>query len=381
MTYLDNAATSFPKPEGVYVALDHFARHSLANPGRSGHKMALESEHALADARHRLNRFFNGRNPDRWVFTLNCTDALNMAFKGVLNEGDHVVTTNLEHNSVSRPLVALAEAKRITLTRVRADAGGTVDPEAIRAAIGPKTRLLAVTHASNVLGTIQPVAEIGRIAREHDLLFLVDAAQTAGVLPTDVQEACIDLLAFPGHKSLLGPTGTGALYVGPRATVRPWREGGTGGDSLTPTQPPDFPHYLEGGTPNVLGVAGLVAGLDFVEERGAEAIRKHEVELCDRLRAALVELPGFEVFGHTDLARRVGAISFRCEVLPAPELAGVLDQSFDIAVRPGLHCAPYIHQALGTAPDGLVRVSPGPFNTNADIDHLIDALTQITGGM
>jgi cysteine desulfurase/selenocysteine lyase len=381
MTYLDNAATSFPKPEGVYAALDHFARHSLANPGRAGHKMALASEHALSDARHRLNRFFNGRNPDRWAFTLNCTDALNMGFKGLLNDGDHVVTTDLEHNSVSRPLVALAEAKRITLTRVPADAGGTIDPEAIRAALGPKTRLVALTHASNVLGTVQPVADVGRIAREHDLLFLVDAAQTAGVLPIDVQEMCIDLLAFPGHKSLLGPTGTGALYVGSRVTLRPWREGGTGGDSLTPTQPSDFPHHLEGGTPNVLGVAGLVAGLNFVEERGIESIRKHEVALCDRVRSALAELSGFEVFGHADASQRVGAISFRWEGLPAPELAGLLDQSFDIAVRPGLHCSPYIHKALGTAPDGLVRVSPGPFNTEADIDHLIDALKQITGGM
>ena len=378
MNYLDNAATSFPKPEGVYVAMDRFARHSLANPGRSGHRMALASEHALSDARHRLNRFFNGRNPDRWAFTLNCTDALNMAFKGALNDGDHVVTTNLEHNSVSRPLVAMSVAGRITLTRVPADGGGTIDPEAVRAAIGPKTRMVAMTHASNVLGTVQPVAEVGRIARERDLLFLVDAAQTAGVLPIDVQAACIDLLAFPGHKSLFGPTGTGALYVGPRAKLRPWREGGTGGDSLTPTQPTDFPHHLEGGTPNVLGVAGLVAGLDFVEERGVEMIRRHEVELCDRLRRALAELPGFEVFGHADASRRVGALSFRCEVLPAPELAGLLDQSFDIAVRPGLHCAPYIHTALGTAPDGLVRVSPGPFTTTADIDHLIDALKQIT---
>ena len=379
MTYLDNAATSFPKPEQVYAAMDRFARHSLANPGRSGHRMALESEHALSDARHRLNRFFNGKNPERWAFTLNCTDALNMAFKGALNDGDHVVTTDLEHNSVSRPLVALAQAGRIALTRVAADAGGTVDPDAIRAAITPKTRLVAMTHASNVLGTVQPIADVGRIARERDILFLVDAAQTAGAIPLDLQAACIDLLAFPGHKSLLGPTGTGALYVGSRVTLRPWREGGTGGDSLTATQPTDFPHHLEGGTPNVLGVAGLVAGLDFVEERGVEAIRKHEVELCEKLRHALADLPGFTVFGHADASRRVGALSFRCEALPAPELAGLLDQSFDIAVRPGLHCAPYIHTALGTAPDGLVRVSPGPFSTAADIDHLIDALTQITG--
>ena len=380
MIYLDNAATSFPKPEGVYAALDHFARHSLANPGRSGHKMAQAAEHALADARHRLNRFFNGRHPERFAFTLNATDALNMAFKGVLDDGDHVVTTDLEHNSVSRPLVAMAEAGRIALTRIAADAGGTIDPDAIKAAFTPKTRLIALTHASNVLGTVQPVAEVGRIARERDLLFLVDAAQTAGVIPIDVQAMCIDLLAVPGHKSLLGPTGTGALYVGPRATLRAWREGGTGGDSLTPTQPADFPHFLEGGTPNVLGIAGLVAGLDFVEERGLAAIHRHEVELCDRLRLALADMPGFEAFGHGDAARRVGAVSFRCEAIPAPDLGGILDTSFDIAVRPGLHCAPYIHKALGTAPDGLVRVSPGPFTTEADIDRLIEALREVTGG-
>lgn len=380
-TYLDNAATSFPKPEGVYSALDRFARHSLANPGRAGHKMALAAEHALDDARHRLNRFFNGRSPDRFVFTLNGTDALNMAFKGILNDGDHVITTDLEHNSVSRPLVALAEAGRIALTRLPADADGTIDPAAVEAAITPKTRLIALTHASNVLGTVQPVAEVGRIAREHDLLFLVDAAQTAGVIPIDVQAACIDLLAFPGHKSLLGPTGTGALYVGPRATLRPWREGGTGGDSSTPTQPTEFPYYLEGGTPNVLGVAGLVVGLDYVEERGLDAIHRHEVELCDRLRLALAEMPGFEVFGHADPRRRVGTVSFRCEMIAAPELGGILDQAFDIAVRPGLHCAPYVHKALGTYPDGLVRVSPGPFSTEADIDRLIEALKEVTGGV
>jgi cysteine desulfurase family protein len=378
--YLDNAATSFPKPEGVYSALDRFARHSLANPGRAGHRMALAAEHALDDARHRLNRFFNGRAPERWIFTLNGTDALNMAFKGVLNDGDHVITTDLEHNSVSRPLVALAETGRIQLTRIAADPGGTVSPAAIASALTPRTRLVAVTHASNVLGTVQPVEEIGRLVRAAGALFLVDAAQTAGVIPIDVQVACIDLLGFPGHKSLLGPTGTGALYVGPHAHLRPWREGGTGGDSSTPTQPKEFPYYLEGGTPNVLGVAGLVAGLDFVEERGLEAIHKHELDLCDQLRDALATMPGFEVFGHSDRARRVGAVSFRCEFMTATDLGAILDQSFDIAVRPGLHCAPYIHRALGTYPDGLVRVSTGPLNTLADMGRLIDALQEVTSG-
>jgi cysteine desulfurase family protein len=377
MIYLDNAATSFPKPESVYRALDQFARSSLANPGRAGHKMALASEHVLDDCRHRLNRFFNGKWPERFVFTLNGTDALNMAFKGVLKTGDHVITTNLEHNSVSRPLVAMEKAGLITLTRVAADRGGTVDPDAIRKAIDSKTRLIAVTHASNVLGTVQPIVEIGRIARERDLVFLVDAAQTAGVIPIDIQAMQIDLLAFPGHKSLLGPTGTGVLYVAPRIQLGPWREGGTGGDSATPTQPAEFPYFLEGGTPNVLGVAGLSAGLQYVESESLAKIHKHETDLTERLWSRLDAIGGFEVFGHRDMSKRVGTISFRTAALPATEIGAILDQAFEIAIRPGLHCAPYIHKAIGSYPDGLVRVSPGPFNTVADIDRLADALKEI----
>jgi cysteine desulfurase family protein len=379
MIYLDNAATSFPKPEPVYRALDQFARQSLANPGRAGHKMALAAERALDDARHLLNVLLHGEAPERFVFTLNCTDALNMAFKGVLQEGDHVVTTDLEHNSVSRPLRKMELDGRITLTRIRADGGGTIDPNDVRRAITPRTRLVALTHASNVLGTVQPVAEVGAIVRARGLLFLVDAAQTAGMVPIDVQAMHIDLLAFPGHKSLLGPTGTGALYVGPRAEVRAWREGGTGGDSSSETQPREFPYFLEGGTPNVLGVAGLGAGITWVQEHGLERTRLHEVALCERLRRRLEELDGFEVFGHRDVTKRVGTLSFRCDALPAAELGGVLDQAFDIAIRPGLHCAPYIHRSLGTHPDGTVRVSPGPFNTEADIDTLAKALAEIVG--
>jgi cysteine desulfurase family protein len=377
MIYLDNAATSFPKPESVYRALDAFARHDLANPGRAGHKMALAAERALDDARHLLNQFFHGEGPERFIFTLNCTDALNMAFKGVLTDGDHVITTDLEHNSVSRPLRAMELAGKIALTRLAADAGGTIDPDTVRRAITPQTRLIAMTHGSNVLGTIQPIAEVGRIAREHDALFLVDAAQTAGVVPIDIRTMDIDLLAFPGHKSLFGPTGTGALYVGPAAEVGAWREGGTGGDSSSETQPRDLPYFLEGGTPNVLGVAGLAAGIKYVQEKGVDVIRAHEVELIERLWRRLDEIGGYEVFAHRDPARRVGALSFRSESLPAAELGGILDQSFEIAVRPGLHCAPYIHRAVGSFPDGLVRVSPGPFNTAVEIDRLVDALAEI----
>lgn len=384
MIYLDNAATSFPKPETVYQAMDRFARTALANPGRAGHRMAVAAADALADARHRLNRFFNGGAVERFVFTLNCTDALNMAIKGVLVDGDHVVTTALEHNSVSRPLVALAEAGRITLTRVAPDATGTLDPDAIRAALTTKTRLVAVTHASNVLGTLQPAGEIARVCREtsDNVLILVDAAQTAGVVPIDVQAMHIDMLAFPGHKSLFGPTGTGALYVGPRAKPRPWREGGTGGDSTSPTQPTEYPHFLEGGTPNVLGVVGLVAGLDFIEAQTPDAVRRHEVELCDRLREKLEPVDGFEFFGHRDPARRVGTISFRGpDGLDSETIGGVLDSQAGIAVRSGLHCSPYTHQAVGSIPEGLVRVSPGPFNTVDHIDLLVETLKELVRGM
>lgn len=377
MIYLDNAATSFPKPEAVYRALDEFARSELANPGRAGHKMALAAEHALDDGRHLLNQLFHGEGPERFVFTLNGTDALNMAFKGVLVEGDHVITTDLEHNSVSRPLRAMELAGKITLTRIAADVGGTVDPDAIRRAITPKTRLIAQTHASNVLGTVQPITAIGQIARERDVLFLVDAAQTAGVIPIDIQAMHVDLLAFPGHKSLLGPTGTGALYVGPAAQVGAWREGGTGGDSSSETQPRELPYFLEGGTPNVLGVAGLSAGIRHVTAQGMDAIQAHEVALIERLWRRLDEIGGYEVFGHRDMSRHVGTLSFRSAALPAAELGGILDQAFDVAVRPGLHCAPYIHRALGSFPDGLVRVSPGPFNTEAEIDRLAEALAEI----
>ncbi|MGL4421058.1 MAG: aminotransferase class V-fold PLP-dependent enzyme, partial [Gemmataceae bacterium] len=303
------------------------------------------------------------------------------AFKGTLNPGDHVITTDLEHNSVSRPLVAMAERGLITLTRVPSDADGFIDPASIAAAITPATRMVALTHASNVVGTIQPVAEVGSLCRARGVWLLVDAAQTVGVVPIHLGEMKIDLLAFPGHKGLFGPTGTGALYVAPHVPIRPWREGGTGGDSTTPTQPTDFPHWLEGGTPNVLGVAGMIAGLEFVLQKTPEAIREHEVMLCERLRTAFIGNDLLRFVGSADPARRVGTLSFHCAVLPAPELGGVLDQNFSIAIRPGLHCAPYIHRALDSFPDGLVRVSPGPFNTEAEIDSLISALREIVEGM
>jgi cysteine desulfurase family protein len=385
MIYLDNAATSFPKPEPVYQALDRFAREALANPGRGSHRMAKEAEHTIELARAALNRFFRGEAAERWIFTLNCTDGLNMAIKGVLSPGDHVITSDLEHNSVSRPLVALERAGVITLTRV-ASHEGYLNPSDIQAAIRPNTRLVALTHAANVLGTVQPVDEIGRIVREADALFLVDAAQSAGVVPIDLRTTPIDLLAFPGHKALFGPTGTGALYVGPRTNLRLWREGGTGGDSKHPVQPEELPYALEGGTPNVLGIAGLKAGLDWVTQATPAANRAHEIELL-QIAVDWVEANptlGWTIAGRWDQNTHVGALSLispDIDTLHPQELADILDTSFEIAVRPGLHCAPYIHQNLGTYPHGTVRLSPGPFNTRDDIETLCRALEEITAGV
>jgi len=383
MIYLDNAATSFPKPEPVYLALDQFARTSLANPGRAGHRMAIAAERALDRARHILNQFFGGEAPERWIFTLNCTDGLNLAIKGVIEPGDHVVTTDLEHNSISRPLAALQKAGVISLTRV-ASSAGYVDPLAIKQAITPQTRLVAMTHASNVLGTVQPVESIGEIVRQAGALFLVDAAQTAGVVPIDLRAAAIDLLAFPGHKALYGPTGTGALYAGPRTdgTIRPWREGGTGGDSSSATQPIRLPYLLEGGTPNVLGVAGLAAGIAWVSERGPDNLRAHEVGLLERAVDWAEDSDGWRIAGRWDPETHVGPLSLIVPPSLTPQdIGAILDASFDIAVRPGLHCAPYIHRALGTFPDGTLRLSPGPFTTPEQIDSLLRALDEIAAAV
>jgi cysteine desulfurase family protein len=381
MIYLDNAATSFPKPEPVYQALDRFARTQLANPGRAGHRMAVAAERALDDARHALNQFFRGEGPERWIFTLNCTDALNMAIKGVIEPGDHVITTDLEHNSISRPLRALEEAGVITLSRLTSE-GGYIDPDAIRQALTPRTRLVAHTHAANVLGTVQPIEAIAPIVRAAGALYLIDAAQSAGVVPIDLRATPIDLLAFPGHKALYGPTGTGALYVGPRARPRAWREGGTGGDSSSPTQPAVYPYFLEGGTPNVLGVAGLAAGIAWVVEQGPENLRRHEVDLLQKVVDWAEAAEGWQVAGRWDPARHVGALSLRVpDPLTPQDIGLILDTTFEIAVRPGLHCAPYIHRALGTFPDGTLRLSPGPFTTEAEIDTFLHALTEITAGV
>lgn len=378
MIYLDNAATSFPKPDCVHQEMQRFLREDAANPGRSGHRMAVAAARILGEVRRDLVEFIGGRETSRLIFTLNCTDALNMAMKGLLDEGDHAITTHLEHNSVSRPLQAMADAGKIELTRVTADTGGVIDPDDIAKAITAKTKLVVMTHVANALGTIQPVKDVGRIVRESGKLFLVDSSQSIGILPIDIEAMNIDLLAFPGHKGLLGPTGTGGLYIGQRVTaIRVWREGGTGGDSSSPTQPAEFPFYLEGGTANTVGLAGLGAGVRFVRDQGDQKFLHHEQALVSRFIGGMVDDDRFNIVGAKAPARHIGAVSITMDRIHVQEAAAILDESFDIAVRSGLHCAPYTHKMLGTFPDGTLRVSPGYSNTDQDIDAVLTALRQI----
>lgn len=384
--YLDNAATSFPKPEAVYRGSDAFARAAAANPGRAGHRLAVEAEAMIDETRRLLARLFVAPRPERIVFTLNATDALNMAIKGVVRPGDHVITSVLEHNSVNRPLERLARDGTISLTRLPATADHLIDPEAVVAAWTPNTRMLALTHASNVTGTIQPVAALGSIASERGGLFLVDAAQSAGIVPIDVQAQAIDLLAFTGHKGLLGPTGTGGLVVGERADVTPWREGGTGGDSSSPVQPAELPYRLEAGTPNVIGLAGLREGVRLVLEQGPDRIAERERGLLMSFLDALDRPERFSFYGADAVLRerggegRVGLLSLNLDGFAPEELAALLDDRYDIAVRSGLHCAPYAHRHLGTFPNGTVRLSPGLFTSRDDILEAASALNELSAG-
>ena len=377
MLYLDNAATSFPKPEVVYRELQDYLRRDGANPGRGGHQWAVRVEKTLDDTRSLLARFFGMDDYRRVIFTLNGTDSLNMAIKGVVRPGDHVVTSLLEHNSVSRPLKQLESDGIISLTQLPFSQEGFIDPDDFRRALTSRTRLVVLLHASNVLGTMQPVAEVGGICRRHQALFLVDAAQTAGILPIDMQDMQIDLLAFPGHKALFGPPGIGVLLVGHRVQPVPWREGGTGFDSEDPVQPRQLPYLLEGGTPNTLGVAALRAGLRFVTGEGLDRIRGHEQRLLTRLIESLRDNPKIRLYGSLDLSRRVGSLALNREGYTASEVGMILDNAFEIAVRPGLHCAPYLHRELGTAPEGAVRISPGYFNTEEDMERCLSALEQL----
>lgn len=376
MIYLDNAATSFPKPERVYKAVDKCLREYGANPGRSGHKLALKAGRAIYETRELICKLFNIDNPMQVIFTSNATDSLNLAIKGILKEGDHVITSGMEHNSLIRPIKALEEIG-VENTIVKCSKEGIIKIDELKKAIKKNTRLIALAHASNVTGNLIPIEEIGNIAKEKDILFMVDAAQTAGVYNIDVKKMNIDLLACPGHKGLMGPQGTGILYVREGIILKQMKEGGTGSKSESLLQPEIVPDRYESGTPNTPGIVGMGAGVEFILEKGIDNIRRHEEELTEYMLNELKSIKNVKIYGTKDAKKQASVISINIGDLDSSEISYILDQAFDIAVRSGLHCAPLAHKSLGTFEQGTVRFSIGYFNKKEDIDKAISAIKSI----
>lgn len=375
--YLDNAATSYPKPEPVYEAVYRFMRELGATSGRGAYSRALKADRVVFETRRALARLFNVKDASRIVFTSNVTEALNLAIKGLLNPGDHVVTSSMEHNAVWRPLKAMERERGVTLTQVVCTPDGRLDPADVEREIRKETRLVVLTHASNVTGTIMPIEEVGRICRKRGVVFLVDAAQTAGAYPIDVERENVDMLAFTGHKSLLGPMGTGGLYIAEGVELRPLKEGGTGGDSLLERQPNYLPDRFEAGTLNVGGIAGLGAAVEYILGEGVERIRAKERSLTEYLLQRLGAVDGVRIYGPVDPEMQVGVISFNVADFPPEEVAYVLDDVYGIMVRAGLHCAPCAHRTVGTVDTGTVRVGLGCFNTEEHVDALVSAVGEI----
>jgi len=379
MIYLDNSATTWPKPSSVKEAMIRFMEEVGANPGRSGHRLSIEAARVMYDAREALSALFHVNDPLRIVFALNATESINLALKGLLKPGDHVITSSMEHNSVMRPLRNL-EKSGIELSVIPCSEEGTLDPRDVEKKVKSNTRMVILTHASNVTGTLLPIREVGAMARAHNLLFLVDGAQTAGACPIDIQRDGIDLLAFTGHKSLYGPQGTGGLVVGDRVKEKemiPLKEGGTGSRSEFEEQPDFLPDCFESGTPNGPGIAGLLAGLQFVLKRGVDEIRRQEDRLIERLFEGLREIPGVELYGPENGSQRIATLSFNIAGRSPSEVSMRLEREFSVLCRPGLHCAPAAHRTIGTFPEGTVRFSLGAFNTEEEIDAVIDAVSRI----
>ncbi len=377
--YLDNAATSWPKPEKVYQAVYNFMRDIGVNSGRGAYRRALEADRIIFYARKYLARLFNIGDAGRIVFTANVTESLNLAIKGLLNPGDHVITTSMEHNAVWRCLKVMESGDRIRVTAVPCSPEGRLDAGKMIEAIRPDTKMIVMTHASNVTGTLTPVEIIGAEARRRKICFLVDAAQTAGVYPIDVQSMNVDLLAFTGHKGLLGPQGTGGLYIREGFSPRPLKEGGTGGHSVLERMPDDLPDRYEPGTPNVAGIAGLGEAVKFILAEGLEKIRRHEMDLTGYAVKRLEGIPGITLYGPQDPEHTVGVLSFDLGRHKPEDLAHRLDRDYGIMVRAGLHCAPCAHRTIGTIDRGTVRVGLGYFNNTSDIDYLTKALEELAG--
>ena len=375
--YLDNAATSYPKPNQVAKSIYDFMINNGTSSGRGSYKMAIKSDFLVYETRKLIGELFNFKNPKNVIFTSNVTESINLALRGILKKGDHVVTSSLEHNAVWRTLKTIEKEINIEITKVYADEYGYTNPAAVKNSIKENTKLIVFTHASNVLGTIQPIKEIGKIAKENNILFLVDTAQTAGVLNIDINENNIDLLAFTGHKSLFGPMGTGGLIVNCNYDISPLKSGGTGGDSKYEYQPEYYPNKLETGTLNVSGIVGLREGIKFINNETIDKIHKREKILISYALKKLQEVENIKIYGPQNEEDIVGVISFNIDNISAEEVVYNLDMKYNIMLRAGLHCSPNAHELIGTKNTGAVRVGIGYFNEFDDIDKLVFALNEI----
>jgi cysteine desulfurase / selenocysteine lyase len=378
MIYLDNAATTFPKPEEVYSFMNGFYQAYGANPGRAGHTMTSETEEVVFQTRKMLCEMFNGTDPDRLTFSYNATDSLNTIINGMLSKGDHVIASCLEHNSVLRPLYHKEQDGIVEVTYIPFDTRGYIHPEDIKSKIKRNTKMVILNHASNVIGTVQPVAEVGKICREAGIYFALDASQTAGIIKIDIQAMKVDLLAFTGHKSLLGPTGIGGSYIADNVLIHATRFGGTGVRSAQRTHPEEFPYRLESGTLNILGVAGLNAGQKWIRDKDMLHLHRQEMRLWSKLRKGLSEIDGVVVYCAEDTENHTAVLSFTIDKWKSGDVGTILGAHYRIACRTGLQCAPLVHGALGTDKlGGTVRFSLGPFNTEEHVDKAIEAVRKI----
>ncbi|GGE00536.1 aminotransferase class V-fold PLP-dependent enzyme [Paenibacillus nasutitermitis] len=375
--YLDHAATSWPKPPEVIKAVIHAMENDAANPGRGSHGMAVRASRVLFDTRKAIARLFHVANPNDIAFAMNTTMALNTAIKGFVEEGDHVIATSVEHNSVRRPLEMLKKTRGITVTYIEADEQGGLDAKQVEQAIGPRTKLVIVNHSSNLTGAMLPVAEIGEVTRRKGVKLLVDAAQTAGLVEIDVAAMGIDMLAFPGHKGLLGPQGTGGLYIHHDLDLVPLLHGGTGSQSESIEQPRVRPDRYEAGTQNTPGLAGLRAGLQYLQQETVANIYSREWQLAQQMIEGLKGVDRIRILGPGQGEPRTGIVSFVLEGIDPSEMAFVLDQHYNIAVRSGYHCTPLAHQAAGTLETGAVRASVGCFTAKHEVDTFIQAVKEI----
>lgn len=378
MIYLDNAATSFPKPERVYYEMTRCMRTYCANPGRGGHAMSMESGRAVIKAREKISDFFNIKDPMQLCFTKNATEALNIAIKGGLSPGVHVITTCMEHNSVMRPLKTLERDIGVTVTIVEGNGFGEIDPDQIKKSIKKNTAMIISTLSSNVNGIIMPVKDIGKIAREAGVTFLLDASQGAGSLPVDVEELNVGLLAFPGHKGLMGPQGTGGIYIRKGIKLKSLCEGGTGSNSESIYQPDFMPDLFESGTLNTPGIVGLCQGIDFINEKSIDNICNHKYKLTARLMEGIKEIKGARLYSKLEKAGNSGIAAVNFDGFDSTEISYLLDRDYNTATRAGIHCAPTAHRKLGTSETGIVRFSPGYFNTVNEVDFVIKALKKIS---